>query len=97
MSYPSSELFHRVWQEAMRVVLLQHQVTDHFHESVIHQPGITSKGLVNNISGLIKCPCLMTHALLFPGGSVKKRKRKRRKKRRQLNCNDKVSIIRSVR
>lgn len=48
----------------------------------------------NNFS--IGCPCLMTHASLFPQSNVKKRKRKRRKKRKNLSVNQ-VSVLRSFR
>jgi hypothetical protein len=94
MSYSPSELFRRVWQEALRVVLQQHHWVGHLSESIISQRN--SEGL-DHCNGLMKCPCLMTHALLLPDAPTKKRKRKRRKKRNQFLNANKVSIIHSVR
>lgn len=94
MSYSSSEFFRRVCQEALRVVLHQHQWVGHLSESFMSQ---REGGGLDHCNGLMKCPCLMTHGLLFPDAPVKKRKRKRRKKRKQLSNGNKISIIHSVR
>lgn len=95
MSYPSSELFLRVWQEALRSVLHQRQWAGHLKESLISQWG--SSGFLDHGNGLMKCPCLMTHALLFPESPIKKRKRKRRKKRKNSGNVNEISILHSVR
>jgi hypothetical protein len=93
MSY-SSELFCRVWQEALRVVLHQNQWVGHLNESNV---SLRDSGGLDRCNGLMKCPCLMTHALLLPDAPTKKRKRKRRKKRKQFSNANTVSIIHSVR
>lgn len=94
MTYPT-ELFQRAWQRALSSILHQHQWAGHFKDSLFNYP--QSGLLLDHTNNLIKCPCLMTHALFSSEMPVKKRKRKRRKKRKISGNRNKVSILHSVR